>query len=88
MDAVDPVTFDPVRDYDALANALALGTKRNPRRAQRRRWEQHLDRASVALLHQQQDAVCELEILYENLQSSAILGQLTKAKVDLVRLTT
>lgn len=87
LNADDPVTFDPVRDYASVENAVALGTKRNPRRSVSFPWERFLDSSSVTTLQHQRAAVDELEVLYENLQSSVILAQLTKEKIQLHRLT-
>ncbi len=50
LDSADPLTFDPVSDYEALENVVTLGTKRNPRRLVRYQWERHIDKASAELL--------------------------------------
>ncbi len=88
IEAADPVTFDPVADYDALDNALELGTKRNPRRATRSPWERQLSPEETATLRQQRQTVDDLEILFENLQTTHIQAQLAREKVALERLIT
>ncbi len=86
IDASDPVTFDPIADYDALENAIALGTKRNPRRPTRSPWERHLTSAETAALQGQRQTVEELEVLYENLQTVHVHAQLASEKIALERL--
>ncbi len=88
LNDADPVTFDPVADYAALENAVQLGSKRNPRRPRSLPWEKFLNATSRATLDHQRTVVFDLEVLYENLQTSVIFRQLVAEKRDLERLTT
>ncbi len=67
---------------------MQLGSKRNPRRPRSLPWEKHLDAASRTTLDHQRAVVTDLEVLYENLQTSAIFRQLVAERMALERLTT
>ncbi len=86
MDADDPVTFEPVRDYNSVMNAVDLGTKRSLRRARPAPWERHIDAVGLQHLDRQRAAVDELETLYENLHTDSVYRELALQKIALERL--
>jgi hypothetical protein len=74
--------------YSSLDNAIALGTKRNPRRSSMLSWERWLDPTDVQSLDAARFKVTECEQLYENLQTSTAHYDLVVSRLLLERTVT